>query len=160
MEKDQFLGPYHKAIGLIILLFVLASCAMPKIILLRDPLTPEEHINLGVSYEKNGEHQAALDEYKLASRRLPVAHLYIGNIFFELKDLEEAEKAYKLAVSKTEDPRAYNNLAWLYYTSDRSLEDAEALARRAVGLSPEDQDFQDTLTRILEKKRNRVPTGY
>jgi tetratricopeptide (TPR) repeat protein len=127
---------------------------MPRIILLHDPLTPEEHVNLGLSYEKNGEYDAALKEYKAASKKLPVAYLYIGNVSFQQNDFDEAEKAYKFSIRKTDDPKAYNNLAWLYLISDRNLKEAEGLARRAIELSPDTQDFKDTLTKIIEKRKD------
>jgi len=43
--------------GLQVLLFVfiavlLSSCAVPKIVILNDPLSVEEHVNLGYIYEK------------------------------------------------------------------------------------------------------------
>jgi tetratricopeptide (TPR) repeat protein len=126
---------------------------MPRIVLLRDPLTPEEHINLGLSYEKNGEYDAALKEYESAAKNMPIGYLYIGNMYFQRGMIEKAEKAYKQAIDNTGDPRAFNNLAWLYYTSGGNLEEAEGLAGKAVELSPDNQEFTDTLTRIIEKRK-------
>jgi tetratricopeptide (TPR) repeat protein len=154
MEKNQFLGPYHTVIGLIVFVVLLTSCSMPRIVLLRDPLTPEEHINLGLSYEKNGEYAAALKEYEAASKKVPIAHLYVGNLYFQKGDIDDAEKAYKLAIRKTDDPRAYNNLSWLYYTSENRLDKAEELARKAVELAPDSEDFRDTLAKIIEKNKH------
>ncbi|MEK7788951.1 MAG: tetratricopeptide repeat protein, partial [Planctomycetota bacterium] len=74
---------------------LLTSCALPKIIILDDPLSPEEHINLGVAYEKQGEIDNALKEYRLASKKLPLAYLYMGNIYFQKNDFDEAESAYR-----------------------------------------------------------------
>ncbi|OGW38702.1 MAG: hypothetical protein A2Y97_11110, partial [Nitrospirae bacterium RBG_13_39_12] len=92
----------------------LSGCAFPRIIVLDDLLSPEEHLNLGVAYEKNGELDDALKEYEIASKELPAAYLYMGNIYFQKKELDEAEYYYKKTISK--DPKnadAYNNLAWL-----------------------------------------------
>ena len=136
----------------------LSSCTLPRIAVLHDPLTPEEHINLGVSYEKKGELDAALEQYESASKKLPVAYLYVGNIYFQKKDADHAEKAYKKAIERANDARAYNNLAWLYYTRGEHLEEAEKLARKAVELSPESVDFRDTLEKIIEK-RSSVTEG-
>ncbi len=108
MEKNKLLDACCKAIGLCAFIVFLASCSMPRILVLRDPLFPEEHINLGLSYEKNGEHNAALKEYKTASKKLPIGHLYMGNILFQNHDYEGAEKAYKHTIHKTDDPRAHN----------------------------------------------------
>ncbi len=153
MEKNRILDTCYKTIGLIALMAITSSCSLPKIIVLKDPLTPEEHINLGVSYENKGEMDAARKEYEAASKKLPIAYLYIGNIFFQKNNFNNAESNYKKAVKKTEDPRAYNNLAWLYYTMDKNLEEAEKLARKAVELSPGSQDFKDTLNKIVERRK-------
>lgn len=152
MEKNRILDACYRAIGLIMLAMTL-SCSLPKIIVLQDPLTPEEHINLGVSYENKGELDAALKEYETASKKLPIAYLYIGNIYFQKNDFKNAEKNFKKAIKKTEDSMAYNNLAWLYYTMNKNLEEAERLARKAVELSPQSQDFTDTLNKIIERKK-------
>ena len=151
MGKNRILDACYKAIGLIMLAMTL-SCSLPKIIVLQDPLTPEEHINLGVSYENKGELDAALKEYE-ASKKLPIAYRYIGNIYFQKNDFKNAEKNFKKAIKKTEDPMAYNNIAWLYYTTNKNLEEAERLARKAVELSPQSQDFADTLNKIIERRK-------
>lgn len=133
---------------------LLSGCAFPRIIVLDDPLTPEEHLNLGVTYEKNGELDSALKEYHAASEKLPVAYLYIGNIYFQKADLEEAESYYKEAVQK--DPNiadAYNNLAWLYYTKRENLDEAERLVMKAIEINPSKRDiYDDTLRQIRELK--------
>jgi len=135
-------------------LLLAGGCAMPKIIILDDPLSPEEHITLGVVYEKKGEIDNALKEYKLASKKLPLAYLYMGNIFFQKNELDEAKSAYRKAIKK--DPNnsdVYNNLAWLYYTKKENLDEAETLALKAVELNPSKKDiYQDTLEKIRELK--------
>ncbi len=151
MEKKRLLDPCLKALCLTLLLLTCA-CAIPRVGLYRDPLTPEEHIDLGVAYEKKGELDAALKEYKTAARKMPLAYLYTGNIYFRQGVLADAEKSYKKAIEKTHSPEAYNNLAWLYYTSGTKKDEAEHLAARAVELSPASDAFRDTLKRIREKR--------
>jgi tetratricopeptide (TPR) repeat protein len=159
MEKNGFLGAFCKTVCLTGLLLMFASCSLPRIIILNDPLTPEEHVNLGVAYEKKGELDAALKEYNAASRNLPVAHLHMGNIYFQKKDFNGAEAAYKKAIEQSKDPRAYNNLAWLYYTTGAKLEEAEVLAQQATRLRPDSQEFADTLRRILDKRGQKTPNN-
>ncbi|MCE5194298.1 MAG: tetratricopeptide repeat protein [Nitrospiraceae bacterium] len=129
---------------------------MPRIIILDDPLSPEEHINLGVAYEKKGELDNALKEYKSASKKIPTAYLYIGNIYFQKNDFDEAEYNYAKAIAKEPgNADAHNNLAWLYYTKKEKLYEAEALALKAIELNPEKKEiYQDTLDkiRILKNK--------
>ena len=130
-------------------LLLLASCSLPRIIVLDDPLSPEEHLNLGVAYEKKTEYDPAIDEYKNASKQINLAYVYLGNVYFQKGDYEKAERSYKKAIDK--DPSladAYNNLAWLYYSKKESLPEAESLASRAVELDPKNETYRDTLARI------------
>lgn len=128
------------------------GCSLPRIIVLDDPLSPEEHLNLGVAYERNGELDSAVKEYEAASRKLPAAYLYLGNISFGKGELNEAERYYRTAIDK--DPGnadACNNLAWLYYTKKENLGEAEELVLRALTLNPAKKDiYQDTLEKIRE----------
>src|SRR4030043_2126244 len=128
----------------------ISSCTIPRIIVLDDPLSPEEHLNLGVTYEKQGDFDNALKEYKTASKKLPLAYLYMGNVYFQKKEYEEAEVHYKKAIKK--DPvnaDAYNNLAWLYFTKREKLDEAERLALKAIELNPlKKEEYGDTLEKI------------
>jgi tetratricopeptide (TPR) repeat protein len=133
-----------------------SGCSFPRIIILKDPLTPEEHLNLGVAYEKKGEFDNAIKEYEQAAKRLPAGYLYLGNIYFQKSDWEKAEKKYKKAIRK--DPRnsdALNNLAWLYYTRRERLSEAENLALKAIELNPSKEPvYRDTLQKIRELKKS------
>ena len=165
MGKDKLLDASHTAQGILSQLVLcvfcsmlfalcLSACALPKIIFLDDPLTPEEHLNLGVTYEKKSEPENAMKEYKAASKKLPLAYLYMGNIYFQKHEYEEAEYNYKKAIKK--DPKnadAYNNLAWLYYLTLEKLDEAEKLALKAIEMNPAKKEvYIDTLKRIREVK--------
>ena len=160
MEKDRLLDACGKAFGLIILLASLSSCSLPRIALLHDPLTPEEHVNLGLSYEKNHEFDAAIEEYEAASSKLPLAYLYMGNLYFQKKEFDKAERSYRKALKQTQSPYAFNNLAWLYYTTDGNLDEAERLAKTAVEMSPDVKEFTDTLSKIQERRREHGPSDH
>lgn len=153
MEKKQLLDACLKTTILITIAVFLFSCSLPRILVLQDPLTPEEHIDLGLSYEKLRKFDAALREYELAAATLPEAYLYMGNAYFQQKNFSKAEKAYQKAIAETRNPAAYNNLAWLYHETNANLEEAETLSRKAVELSPGNENYGDTLARILEKRR-------
>ncbi len=167
MEKDEILDPSHYPyavnqiyrfrlrlwLGLSLMIF-LVGCSLPRIIVLKDPLTPEEHLNLGVAYEKKGDLDHAITEYRVAAKKLPLAYLHLGNAYFQKKEWAEAETCYEKAIEK--DPKnadAHNNLAWLYYMRHENLDLAECLALKAVELNPCKGDiYQDTLERIRELK--------
>jgi tetratricopeptide (TPR) repeat protein len=148
---------------LLILIFSLTilswGCSFPKIIILKDPLTPEEHLNLGVAYERRGEFDQAIREYQLAAKKLPIAFLYLGNAYFLKNDWDEAEIYFKKAIEKdAKNAAAHNNLAWLYYQKGKNLEQAEALAQKALELDPSKSSiYRDTLEKVREKKRATQP---
>jgi tetratricopeptide (TPR) repeat protein len=146
------------------LLFVLCTfpyvtgCSLPRIIILKDPLTPEEHLNLGVTYESQGEFDKAIKEYNLAAKKLPRAYLYLGNAYFQKKEWGKAEEYYKKVIEKEpNNSDVHNNLAWLYYTKKENLEEAEKLAQKALELNPAKEEiYRDTLEKIRELKRGSI----
>ena len=159
-ELSYVLCEKHEAscLLLIVLCSVLffCGCAFPRVVILEDPLTPEEHLNLGVIYEKNGELDSAINEYELAAEKHPVAYLYLGNANFQKNRLDKAEGYFKQAIKKVpHHADAYNNLAWLYYVRGENLHEAENLALKAMGLNPCKNDiYGDTLEKIRELIRS------
>lgn len=136
----------------------LSSCALPRIIVLDDPLSPEEHINLGLAYEQKGETDHAIGEYQKAAEKLSDAYLYLGNIYMHMNMPDQAEAFYRKTIEEAPAlADAYNNLAWLYYMQGSNLEEAERLALKAVALNPAKEEYADTLNKIRElKSRNKL----
>ena len=172
MEKNKLLDPFdhsemtttrsaarRKRFFLLFVVFFLVAvclgCSLPRIIMIKDPLNPEEHLNLGVAYEKKGDLDLAIREYKSATKKLPVAYFYLGNAYFLKNEFEIAVDYYKKAIDKdSQNADAYNNLAWLYYMKRENLDEAEILALRALELNPQKAGiYQDTLDKILELKK-------
>ncbi|MEQ9619400.1 MAG: tetratricopeptide repeat protein [Deltaproteobacteria bacterium] len=94
---------------------------------MKDPLTAEEHNNLGVIYEREGKHELALREYKRASAidgELVTPIVNTGNVYLKLGKYKKAVKYYKKALKK--DPaniEAANNLASAYIETGENLEE-------------------------------------
>ena len=141
----------------VLLVVFLSSCSLPRIIFLDDPLSPQEHLNLGVTYEKKGDLDNAMREYEKASGKLPLAYLYMGNIYFQKREYDDAEKYYRKTIKKCpENADAYNNLAWLYFTENENLDEAERLAHIAIKLDPsKKENYSDTLRKIQEKRHSQ-----
>jgi tetratricopeptide (TPR) repeat protein len=133
----------------------LSSCSLPRIIVFEDTLTPEEHLNLGVAYEKKKEFDSAVRHYKLAAKNLPRAQLYLGNAYLLTGELDRAEKHYKKAIkNEPQNADAYNNLAWLYYVKGKALDEAERLALKAIEINPSKKDiYENTLSCIRGHKK-------
>jgi Flp pilus assembly protein TadD len=142
------------------LALLLAGCGLPKITVLSDPLSSQEHLKLGLAYEKQGKFDLATQEYLTAAKELPVANLYAGNAFFQLGRDGDAEGAYRQAIkAQPDNPRPYNNLAWLLCARGEELAEAEFLAQRAVALAPPGQKatYQDTLDRVRKARQSGQP---
>ncbi len=132
------------------ILLCLGCGKLPEIVVLHDPLTAEEHNNLGVSYEARGEYSFAEREYKEAlkiRKDLFFAQFNIGNLYLKMGREGEAEDAYKKAIAlDPAQPDPYNNLAHLYLQGGRNLDEAQKMAEKAVSLSgPQSYRYLDTL---------------
>jgi Flp pilus assembly protein TadD len=144
------------AAGLSLLaLTVLTGCGLPSFRAFNDPLSPQEHINLGVSYEESEEYDLARAEYEKAAEELPIANLYLGNVAWLTGDVEGARDAWEDAVDEAVSSQAMNNLAWLLYTEGKDLDRARKLAARAVAADPEEPGYRETLGMIEVRLREK-----
>jgi tetratricopeptide (TPR) repeat protein len=138
---------------------------LPKMTILDDPLEKHEHLTLGKAYEKEGNTELALKEYRLA-QPLDGAYLALGNLYFVKSEKDPpsrklAEQYYRKALNSAPSPEAANNLAWLYYLDHKLLKVAEQLAQRAVNegikakMSEENiNSFRHTLKTIQQAREN------
>ncbi|WP_200673353.1 tetratricopeptide repeat protein [Persephonella atlantica] len=117
MEKNR--KGLFSYLSLILFSIFLYSCSMPKIVVLKDPLSAEEHNNLGVAYEKKGILDLAEKEYNKAIRKKPdwdIPYFNLGNIYYKKGNLKKALQFYKKAVELNPDNTdALNNMAYVYY---------------------------------------------
>jgi tetratricopeptide (TPR) repeat protein len=123
---------------------------VPKIIVLNDPLSDEEHLRLGLSYEAQGQWDLALSEYASALKKggsSSVIEGYRGNVYLSKKDYPSAKDAYLKSLSENpQNAPVLNNLAFLYLVQKEKLKEAEGLLRRAIEIDPSRKAYYlDTL---------------
>ena len=135
----------------LVVVTALAGCA--HLVLLHDPLTASEHNDLGVAYESSGQLDLAAREYRKALRLDPHqarVRVNLGNIEAATGHWGSAEKCYRRALSDSStDYDAMNNLAVALLRQGRGLDEARALAGRAVAAGGErDSVYRATLAEV------------
>jgi Tfp pilus assembly protein PilF len=148
--------------NIIILMFilVLAGCSMPKIpqiIVIDDPLTAEQHNDLGVAYEEKGDFALAEKEYEKAikkNREWVIPYLNLGHLYYRQDKLDRAERALREALRvKGDHPDLLNNLAWVLMEKGQ-LEEAKVLINKAIAIEDK-EEYQDTRREIVERTKEK-----
>jgi len=121
----------HVPVLLLLVAGVLVACGrVPRIIVLSDPLSAKEHLDLGVAYERTGELDLAAREYERALRKdeaLVQARINLGNVRVAKREYREAMEEYREALTlRPGHPEASNNFAWAAILSGTELENAAA----------------------------------
>jgi tetratricopeptide (TPR) repeat protein len=105
-----------------------------------DPEDADARLHFAVFCEKKGKTDAAIQMYQEASRLRPQdfrPHLSLGLLHAGRGELRQAEDRLTKAIRfNPAFTRAYRELANLYMGPMKKLEEAEALARRAVHIDP------------------------
>jgi hypothetical protein len=115
-----------------------------------------DSLRAAVALEEQGKYSEAANSYREIVTRHPdsaVAWTDLGNVDMHLGKHEEAEAEFRRALAADGSSRdAMNNLAWLLLTEKR-LDEAESLARKATALpGPDSYLMLDTLARVLAAK--------
>jgi Tfp pilus assembly protein PilF len=147
-------------VPLLLLLLLAGGCSrIPRIIVLEDPLSAAEHVELGVAYETKGELDLARREYESAlrkDRKFYRARLNLGNVFLAKKEYGKAREEYLLALElRPGDAEATNNLSWAAIFTGEGID--EALARMesvVLGAGGRRPALLDTLG-VLRMRANR-----
>jgi Flp pilus assembly protein TadD len=131
-------------------LFVAAGCthARPPTVrigdtevVMRDPLGPEDRLDLGRSLGLDGDLTGAQRELALAAREAPGdprPDRFLGDALARAGRLPEAERAYRRSLVRRETPEALNNLATALILRGERIA-AARLARRALELERRDE---------------------
>ena len=133
------------------MILILCGCALPKVVVLKDPLTAAEHNDLGLAYESQGLYELAAKEYGKAvkaDKKWATPRFNLGNLAYRMGDLKGAERHYRAALER-EDHNAdvMNNLANVLADQGRMAE-ARAMIESALeyGRKPA---YLDTYERIM-----------
>jgi Tfp pilus assembly protein PilF len=137
----------------VLLMLLLASCAMPKIIVIDDPLTAQQHNDLGVAYEEKGDYPLAEKEYEKAikkNREWVIPYLNLGHLYYRQDKIDQAERALREGLRvKGDHPDLLNNLAWVLMEKGQ-IKDARTLIDKAIAIEDK-EEYQDTRREILER---------
>lgn len=138
MVERVRIWPLKHVLPFLLVLLLSGGCSrIPKIIVLEDPLTAAEHVDLGVAYERKGELDLAQREYERALRKdgkLYRARINLGNVFLAKKEYGKARKEYLKALEQQPgDAEAANNLSWAAILSGEGID--EALTRMEAVVS-------------------------
>jgi len=126
-------------------LLAVSGCSLPRVIVLNDPLSAEEHEKLGEAYESRKEFDLAAQQYREALKKNPQSAsllLLLGDHFFTIKLYPEAESAYLKALKlQPENGDIYNNLCWVYLEQHVKKEKSLDLVNAAMAVTPEHRAY-------------------
>ena len=147
-----------KQIILALIILIVAGCAMPKmpqIIVIDDPLTAEQHNDLGVAYEEKGDYALAGKEYEKAikkNRDWVIPYLNLGHLYYRQDKLDQAERALREGLrAKGDHPDLLNNLAWVLMEKGQ-LKEAKTLIDKAISIEDK-EEYRDTRREIIERMK-------
>jgi Flp pilus assembly protein TadD len=150
MEEKRLRLPPCLALIPALIMFALTACSTPRIVILNDPLTAREHVDLGAAYEYKGQLDLAKKEYLKAldiQDTWAVPYFNLGNVSYSQKDLKNAEIYYRKALNlDQQNPDIMNNLANLLHDMDRN-EEAMVLIDKALVIQHK-AEYIDTKQKI------------
>lgn len=122
-----------------------------------EPLSAEEHNDLGVAYYARGRPDLAVPAFRRALALRPGwtrALVNLGDAQLAADDVDGAIASYEAArATSPEDPAIANNLAWALLQHERRWQEAEPLIRAALRRGPEPRGYYlDTLGVLLLRK--------
>lgn len=158
MEPDNA-GAWQQLLGL-----ALKSEDIPEVIRICRkcielfPDAPEYYFYLGIGYYQQQEYQEALDTYYAGLKIIPEENRslksdfygQIGDIYYQMKQLGEAYKAYDEALKYNDkNVVVLNNYAYFLSLEKKDLKKAERMSAQAVKLEPNSSTYLDTYAWIF-----------
>ena len=141
----------------IFLIFLIAACTIPKIIVIDDPLSAEQHNDLGVAYEQKGDFDLAGKEFEKAIKKNKdwvIPYLNLGHLYYRQGKLDQAESALREGLRvKGSHPDLLNNLAWVLMDKGQ-LKEAKALIDKVIAIDDK-EEYQDTRQEILNRMNEK-----
>ncbi len=145
-----------RGLGLVLGL-ALAGCAAAAPA--RDPLSAEQHNDLGVLYFGRGEPARAVTEFERAVTLRPGwarALVNLGDARLAAGDVKAAIAAYERAVAVApDDPAAANNLAWALLQDPTRWPEAEPIIDAALARRPEPRGYYLDTLGVLRLRQGR-----
>lgn len=150
--------PISRWAAVFVALWTLPLVGCAHLVVLHDPLTANEHNDLGVVYETRGELGLAKQEYRKALRRDSHdsrARVNLGNVAAAGNDWRSAEKQYRRALTDSStNYDAMNNLAVALLRQGRSLDEATKWAESAAAVrTGRDSVYRVTLSEVRAARR-------
>ncbi len=144
------------AVGIFLIIALLGCSSLFLTPASKDPLSAEEHLELGVAYESSGELELARKEYERALGKNPAlaqAMINLGNVHYQRGEYSRAEEEYHQALKLSpQNGDIYNNLGWAYLSQNK-FEQAHQAVTQALSFNPPHQHiYLDTQGAIYHRE--------
>ena len=117
------------------------------------PESPEYYFYLGIGYYMQEKYQESLDTYYAGLKIIPEengvvkSNFYgqIGDLYYQMKKMDEAYKAYDEALKYNENNApVLNNYSYFLILDKKDLKKAERMAAQCIKLEPDNATYLDT----------------
>ncbi len=117
------------------------------------PEAPEYYFYLGIGYYMQEKYQESLDTYYAGLKIIPEgngvmkSNFYgqIGDLYYQMKKMDEAYKAYDEALKFNENNApVLNNYSYFLTLDKKDLKKAERMAAQCIKLEPDNATYLDT----------------